>query len=30
MRIYKQEPPLKGRWWVLVGLIIGFIIGLMI
>jgi len=27
--IINKEPPLKGRWWVLVGLIIGFIIGVM-
>jgi len=28
--IINKEPPLKGRWWVLVGLIIGFIIGVML
>jgi len=28
--IINKEPPLKGRWWVLIGLLIGFIIGVMI
>jgi hypothetical protein len=28
--IINKEPPLKGRWWVLIGLVIGFIIGVMI
>jgi hypothetical protein len=28
--IINKEPPLKGRWWVLIGLIIGFMIGVMI
>jgi len=28
--IINKEPPLKGRYWVLIGLIIGFIIGVML